>query len=260
MLAYHNINPVAFSIGSFLQVHWYGLMYLFAFLGGWALLRLRAKKQGSLFSVQDVEDLVTWIVLGVLLGGRLGYILFYDLPSYLEHPLEIFQIWKGGMSFHGGFIGVLVAMCYWSKKRGHNFVDTMDFIAPVVPLGLLFGRIGNFINGELWGTASNVPWAMVFPTGGNKARHPSQLYEAFTEGLLLFIILWVLSQKKRTRGYISALFCIGYATARSFCEIYRVPDAQYGYFFGFLTMGQILCIPMFILGFGVLYWGRTQEK
>ncbi len=247
MLPYHHIDPIAFSIGP-ISVHWYGIMYLLAFISGWFLLKILAKKTFSKFSLHEVEDLVSWFVIGVLLGGRLGYILFYDLPNYLNNPIEIFQVWNGGMSFHGGFLGVLLVLFIWSKKHKKKFLDLTDFVAPTVPLGLFFGRIGNFINGELWGSQSNIAWAMFFPTGGNVPRHPSQIYEALTEGILLFIILWILAMKPQKQGIISGYFCIFYAIFRSFCEIFRVPDIQYGYFFDYLTMGQILSFPMFLLG------------
>ncbi len=258
MLPYHNIDPVAFSVASF-DVHWYGIMYLFAFLGGWLLLRVMANYKHSKFTAQEVEDLMSWLILGVLLGGRLGYIIFYDLPSYINSPLEIFQVWKGGMSFHGGFLGVLFVLFLWARKHKKNFIDLTDFIAPAVPLGIFFGRIGNFINGELFGHQSNVAWAMFFPSGGPFPRHPSQLYEAILEGLLLFIILWVLALKPRKRAYISGAFCLFYAIFRSFCELFRVPDVQYGYFLNYLTMGQILCIPMFLLGIYLIRRAKNSQ-
>ncbi len=258
MLPYHNIDPVAFSIAS-INVHWYGIMYLFAFLGGWFLLRIMANYSHSKFTANQVEDLMSWLIIGVLLGGRLGYIIFYDLPSYLESPWEIFQVWRGGMSFHGGFLGVLAVLYIWSRKHKKNFVDLTDFIAPAVPLGIFFGRMGNFINGELYGNVSNMPFAMFFPHGGPYPRHPSQLYEAFLEGLLLFLILWILALKPRKRCFISGVFCVGYATFRSFCELFRVPDVQYGYFLNYLTMGQILCIPMFLLGIYLIIYAKNSK-
>ena len=260
MLSYHDIDPVAFSLGSFFQVHWYGIMYMLAFLAGWFLLRIQAGKRGSKFTSNDVEDLLSWLILGVILGGRLGYILFYDLPVYLDSPLEVFKVWNGGMSFHGGFLGVLTVLFFWSWKHHENFLDLTDFVAPVVPVGLFFGRIGNFINGELWGMQTSLPWAMVFPSGGNIPRHPTQLYEALLEGLALFIILWTLSQRTRTNGFISGVFCVGYAVFRSFCEIFRVPDQQYGYFFDYFTMGQFLCLPMLFLGIYLLVRARKLAK
>ena len=248
MLPYHNINPVAFSFGSMINVHWYGIMYMLSFLVAWLLLRTLARRQDSKFTPDDVEDLITWFILGVILGGRLGYILFYDLPTYLASPLSIFKIWNGGMSFHGGFIGVLTVIFFWCKKHKKNFLDLTDFIAPVAPIGLFFGRIGNFINGELWGVQTNLPWGIIFPYSGDLPRHPTQLYEGLLEGLLLFLILWTIAQKPRKNGFISGIFCIGYAVFRSFSEIFRVPDPQYGYFLEYFTMGQILSLPMLFLG------------
>lgn len=248
MLPYHNIDPVAFSLGSFVNVHWYGIMYVLAFIFGWCLLRVQAERPGALLDLKKVEDLVTWIILGVLLGGRLGYILFYDLPYYLESPLDVFRVWNGGMSFHGGFLGVALALFLWSYKHKIQFLELTDFIVPIIPLGLFFGRLGNFINGELWGLPASLPWAMQFPRGGATYRHPTQLYEALFEGILLFLVLWFLARKKHDTGFLSGLFCIGYALSRSFCEIFRVPDPQYGYFFEYITMGQILSLPMLILG------------
>jgi phosphatidylglycerol:prolipoprotein diacylglycerol transferase len=187
--------------------------------------------------------------IGVIIGGRIGYALFYDLATNLENPLNILKLWQGGMSFHGGLIGVLVAFWYFAKKTNRHFFAVSDFIAPFVPIGLLFGRIGNFINGELWGKVSDVSWAMVFPTGGPLPRHPSQLYEAALEGLVLFIILWLYSAKPKPLGAVSGLFLLGYGSFRFLVEFVRVPDAQYGYLaFNWLTMGQVLTLPMCLLG------------
>jgi phosphatidylglycerol:prolipoprotein diacylglycerol transferase len=202
MLAYPNISPVALSLGP-VQVHWYGLMYLFAFLAGWGLARWRASRPAWIaagWNGQKVDDLLTWIMLGVVAGGRLGYVLFYDLPVYLDQPSEIFKIWNGGMSFHGGLIGVLLMGWWWSRRNKKKFMDVVDFVAPLVPPGLFFGRIGNFINGELWGGVTDGPLGMVFPTGGPLPRHPSQLYEAGLEGLVLFVVLWVFVQDPSHRA------------------------------------------------------------
>lgn len=256
----HNLDPVLFSIKPYISIHWYGTMYFLAFVCGWLIARFFAKRPQSKFSPKNVEDLVSYVILGVILGGRLGYIVFYDLPYYLQNPLDMLKIWQGGMSFHGGFLGVLTALWLWAKKNGKSFIDLTDFIAPCVPIGLFFGRIGNFINGELWGRETTVPWAVIFPTGGSVPRHPSQLYEAGLEGALLFLILFLLALKSPKRGVVSAVFCIGYGLARCFVEFYRVPDPQYGYFLGFVTMGQILCLPMFAAGFVLLWLAKKQEN
>lgn len=248
-MIYPQIDPVALSLGP-VQVHWYGLMYLFGFVGAWLLGRMRAKRYG--WSVTEVEDLLFYGAIGVIVGGRLGYVLFYDLAANLAQPLNIFKIWQGGMSFHGGLIGVLTAFWWFARKTDRTFFAVSDFIAPLVPIGLLTGRIGNFINSELWGKVSDVPWAMVFPNGGDLPRHPSQLYEAGLEGLLLFIILWWYSAKPKAMGSVSGLFLLGYGSFRFLVEFVRVPDEQYGYLaFDWLTMGQVLSLPMMMIG---IYW------
>lgn len=252
------INPVAVDLG-FMQVHWYGLMYLFGFVAAWLLARKRAHTLG--FNKSQVEDLLFFGALGVIVGGRLGYALFYDLAANLDNPLNILKIWQGGMSFHGGLLGVLVAMHWFGRKTGKSFFQITDFVAPLVPLGLLFGRIGNFINGELWGKVSEVPWALVFPTGGPLPRHPSQLYEALLEGLVLFVLLWWFSSKPRPRAAVSGLFLLGYGSFRFIVEFVRVPDPQYGYLaFNWLTMGQILCLPMIIGGIAMMLWAYRANQ
>ena len=255
----HSIDPIFLSIGPF-QIHWYGMMYVFAFFIGWGIARYFTAKPYANFTRHDAEDLITYIILGVILGGRIGYILFYDFPYYSEHPLDMFKIWQGGMSFHGGFIGVLLAALYWAHKNKKDFIELTDFIAPCVPIGLFFGRMGNFINGELWGKDSTLPWAVIFPSGGSVPRHPSQLYEAGLEGLLLFCVLFFAARKNPPKGVLSAIFCIGYALARSLVEFYRIPDPQYGYFFGFITMGQILCLPMFLIGIILLCLSKKWKN
>lgn len=245
-MIYPQIDPIALSIGP-LQVHWYGLMYLFGFAGAWWLGRVRAERYG--WTAEQVEDLLFYGAIGVLVGGRLGYSLFYDFANNLADPLNIFKVWQGGMSFHGGLLGVLTAFWLFSKKTGKSFFEISDFMAPMVPIGLFFGRMGNFINGELWGKVSDVSWAMIFPTGGPLPRHPSQLYEAGLEGLVLFVLLWLYSNKAKPLGAVSGLFLLGYGIFRFLIEFVRIPDAQYGYFaFEWLTMGQILSLPMIILG------------
>ncbi len=201
----------------------------------------------------DVDDLLTCVMIGIIIGGRLGYVLFYDLPVYIADPMEILRLWNGGMSFHGGLLGVLAAFWYFAHARGRSFLEVSDFIAPLIPQGLFFGRLGNFINGELWGKVSDLPWAVVFPGGGPAPRHPSQLYEALLEGLALFMLVWIFSAKKRKVGAVSGLFAVGYAVFRFAVEFVRVPDAQLGYLaFGWLTMGQLLCVPLFLAGLWLL--------
>ena len=242
------IDPVALSIGS-LQLRWYGLMYLAGFGLGWLLGRWRASRPGSGWTGPDVDDLLTCVMIGIILGGRLGYVLFYDLPVYINDPMEIVRIWNGGMSFHGGLLGVLGAFWYFARTRGRTFLEVSDFIAPLIPQGLFFGRLGNIINGELWGKVSDAPWAVVFPGAGPLPRHPSQLYEAALEGLALFIMVWVFSLKPRKTGAVSGLFALGYAVFRFAVEFVRMPDAQLGYLaFGWLTMGQLLCVPLMLAG------------
>jgi phosphatidylglycerol:prolipoprotein diacylglycerol transferase len=261
MLTYPHIDPIALELGP-LKIHWYGIMYLVGFGAAWWLGNLRARLPHSPLNQEQIADLIFYGALGAVLGGRTGYILFYDLPAYVEHPLNIFKVWEGGMSFHGGLLGVLLAMWLYSRKLKLSFFVVTDFLAPLVPIGLGAGRIGNFINGELWGRVTDVPWGMVFPHAGDLPRHPSQLYQAFLEGVVLFIILWVYSRKPRPTLAISGLFLICYGCFRSFVEFFRQPDAQLGYLaFGWLTMGQLLSLPMIIAGVMLMLWAykhRTQ--
>lgn len=242
------IDPVALALGP-LKIHWYGLMYLFGFAGAWWLMKRRASRPQSPLTVEQVGDLLFYAALGVVLGGRLGYVLFYNLPQYLSDPLSLLKVWQGGMSFHGGLLGVLLAMWLYARRLDLRFFQVTDFIAPVVPVGLFFGRIGNFINGELYGRVTDLPWAMVFPAAGPLPRHPSQLYEAVLEGLLLFAILWWYSSRPRPLMAVSGLFLIGYGLFRFLVEFVRLPDAHIGYLaWGWLTMGQLLTLPMIALG------------
>lgn len=260
MLTYPQIDPVAFSLGP-LKVHWYGLMYLVGFVAGWWLGRVRAARPNSAWAAREVDDLLFFSVLGAVLGGRLGYMLFYGLDQFIEQPLSLLAIWQGGMSFHGGLLGVLVAMFWFARRQGKRFFEVTDFLAPLVPIALGAGRIGNFINGELWGKVSDVPWAMVFPHAGPLARHPSQLYEAFLEGLVLFLMLWFFSRKPRPTMAVSGLFLLGYGVFRSSVEFVRLPDDHIGYLaLDWLTMGQVLTLPMILFGVGLLvyaYRGRS---
>ncbi|MGQ0699458.1 MAG: prolipoprotein diacylglyceryl transferase [Panacagrimonas sp.] len=249
MLVHPDFDPVALSVGP-VQIHWYGLMYLLGFYGAWWLAVQRGKSKHMPFSAQAVSDLLFFVALGVILGGRIGYTLFYNLPAFLADPLEIVRIWKGGMSFHGGLLGVIGAVWLFARTRKLAFFYVMDFTAIVVPFGLLTGRLGNFINAELWGAPSSLPWAMVFPTDPDRLpRHPSMLYEAFLEGAVMLIVLWWFSSKPRPPMAISGLFLILYGTFRSLVEFVRVPDAHIGYLaWGWLTMGQLLCLPMLLTG------------
>ena len=260
MLPYPKINPIAVQLGP-LKVHWYGLMYLLGFSLAWWLGRLRARRPGAVMTPLQVDDLLFYGALGVVLGGRIGYMLFYDLPVFLHNPLNLFKVWDGGMSFHGGLIGVLIALGMFARRYRVPYFDVVDFVAPLVPVGLGAGRIGNFINGELWGKVSNVPWAMVFPTGGPLPRHPSQLYEFGLEGVALFVILWLYSNKPRPTMAVSGLFAICYAVFRFLGEFIRVPDAQLGYLaFGWLTMGQLLSLPLLVAGIVLMVLAYRREK
>ncbi|MBV7563276.1 prolipoprotein diacylglyceryl transferase [Pseudomonas sp. sia0905] len=259
MLPYPNIDPVALDLG-FLQIHWYGLMYLVGIGGAWILASRRLHAFDPTWSKEKLSDLVFWVAMGVIVGGRLGYVLFYDLPAYIANPLLILEVWKGGMSFHGGLIGVMLATLWFARRNGKSFFELMDFIAPLVPIGLGAGRIGNFINAELWGKVSDVPWAMVFPTGGPLPRHPSQLYQFALEGVALFVILWIYSRKPRPTMAVSGLFAVCYGIFRFIVEFVRVPDAQLGYLaWGWLTMGQVLCVPMILAGLGLMVYAYKRQ-
>ena len=259
MLVHPDFDPVAFGLGP-LQIRWYGLMYLLGFLAGWALGRYRAKQPGSGWTVAQVDDLVFYIALGVILGGRVGYILFYGFGAFLHNPLTLFRIWEGGMSFHGGFLGVLLAMALFARKRQSGFWRAVDFIAPLIAPGILFGRIGNFINGELWGRVTDLPWGMVFrQTGDGLPRHPSQLYEAALEGVALFAVVWLFSAKPRPTMAVSGVFALVYGIARFLVEFVRQPDPQLGYLaFGWLTMGQALSLPL--IAVGVILLGLAYRR
>ena len=249
MLQHPQFDPVAIAIGP-LKIHWYGLTYLLGFAAGWWLGRLRTRKPWSPLHEEQVGDMLFYLALGVILGGRFGYVVFYNFDTFLADPLWLLRVWEGGMSFHGGLLGVLLALLWFSRKHNKRFFELVDFVAPLVPIGLGAGRIGNFINAELWGKATDVPWAMVFPTDPEQlARHPSQLYQFALEGVALFTILWFYSRKPRPTMAVSGLFAICYGCFRFAVEFVRVPDAQLGYLaFGWLTMGQLLCIPMILLG------------
>lgn len=262
MLMYPHIDPVALQVGP-LAVHWYGLTYLaafglFLFLGTRRLHHppFRFMSGDRAWSRKDVEDILFLGVLGVVVGGRVGYCLFYKPGYYLSHPLEIFAVWQGGMSFHGGLLGVIVAMLWFARSRKRGMLEVADFVAPCVPTGLAAGRIGNFINGELWGRAASadLPWAMVFPQSGSMIpRHPSQIYQVLMEGLLLFIILWIYARKEHKPGQVASVFLLGYGVFRFVAEYFREPDDFLGILSLGMSMGQWLCIPM-IVGGALLWW------
>lgn len=267
MLMYPDINPVAISLPSFelvgkvfgpFNVHWYGIMYLCAFVSAWALAMYRTRGPNKVINKAQVENLITYGAFGVILGGRFGYVFFYGFNQFLADPLWLFRVWEGGMSFHGGLIGVIVAMFIYARRLKISYLSLMDFVAPIVPLGLGFGRLGNFIGQELWGRVTDVPWAMIFPKAMDPAgvgRHPSQLYQAFLEGLVLFIIVFWFSSKPRPRSATSGVFLIGYASFRFLVEFVREPDEGIGFdLLGWMTRGQELCVPMFVLGIGLLIY------
>ncbi len=265
MLRYPNIDPIAISLGP-LHVHWYGVMYLIGFAAAWWLARRRAAQPGSSWSGTDIDDFLFYAMLGVIVGGRVGYVLFYGFPLWRADWLYPLKIWEGGMSFHGGLLGVLAAITWFARQRGRSVGDVFDFTAPLPGIGLFFGRIGNFINGELWGRPTDVPWAMLVPDpngGPPVARHPSQLYEATLEGLVLFSVLWIYTRRPRPRWAPSGLFLVCYALARMSVEFVREPDVQLGYLAGgWLTMGQLLSAPMLITGVILLLYayGRKQPS
>lgn len=252
MLVHPNFDPVALQIGP-LAVHWYGLMYVLGFLSVYVLWLYRIKTYPqfaeSTWNSELLSDLIFYGALGAVVGGRLGYVLFYKPGEYFSQPLNIIFVNEGGMSFHGGLVGVVAALYLFSRKVKLSFWQVADFVAPVAPVGLFFGRIGNFINQELWGKVTDLPWGMVFTNGGPEPRHPSMVYEAILEGLVLFCILWVVARKVRPIGVLSGLFLLGYSVSRIIVEFVRVPDAHLKYlFFDWVTMGQLLSIPMLLLG------------
>ena len=260
MLTYPEIDPVIFSIG-FVKIRWYGLMYVLGFIAAWYLARRRSKEPWSIIKPTQVDDLIFYCMLGVIVGGRLGYVFFYGFDQLMDDPLYLVKITEGGMSFHGGLTGVMAAMWLYSRKLGVRMWGLWDFVAPLAPLGLFFGRIGNFINGELWGKPTDVPWAFKV---GNEVLHPSMLYEAILEGLVLFVILWLFSARERPFMSVSGMFLLFYGIFRFLVEFVRVPDSHLGYLaFDWLTMGQILSTPMILLGgamLGLAYGRRPVSK
>lgn len=278
VLTYPDIDPVALSLGPFhlsdwvvgpLQIHWYGLTYLIGFYLSWCLAVSRARPEVNGWTKDDISDILFYVALGVVLGGRAGYVLFYNFDYFLQDPVWLFKIWTGGMSFHGGMLGVFASFMYFAKKTNRTFFQISDFIAPVIPISLGMGRIGNFIGAELYGRATDVSWAMEFPVRDSlgkivtytSARHPSQLYQFALEGVALLALLWWFSSKPRPRMAVSGLFLIAYGVFRCFVEFFRQPDAHLNFVaFGWLTMGQLLSVPMIMIGVGFMWWGYKYNK
>lgn len=263
-LPFPNIDPIAFTLGP-IMIHWYAIAYLIGFLGGWGYATATLKGPGKVGPLKPEvpEDLLPWCIAGVILGGRLIYVLIYNPVLYLHNPMDLFKIWQGGMSFHGGLIGVLTAIFLYGRKNKYTFLSLTDIAALVTPIGLFFGRIANFVNGELYGRITNAPWGVIFPNGGPLPRHPSQLYEALLEGLVLGLILLVLSRRKDAwtkEGLLSGTFMIGYGLSRFTVEFMREPDSQIGFLSFGITMGQLLCLPMILAGVWILYrWKRLKN-
>ncbi len=258
MIWTHAIDPIAIAIGP-LQVHWYGLMYLVAFASAYTLGTYRARR-AALWSEQSLSDLIFYGALGVILGGRMGYVLFYHFDLFLDNPLWLFYVWEGGMSFHGGLLGVVAVLFWFARKEQKTLLEIGDFVAPLVPLGLAAGRVGNFIGGELWGRATDQTWGVIFPRAQEAiARHPSQLYEAFLEGVVLFAVVWFYSAKPRAVGAICGLFLTGYGLARISVEFFREPDAHLGFIsFNIFTLGQLLSLPMVLIGIWLLMRAKSR--
>lgn len=252
MISYPHIDPEIIRIGPF-SVRWYGMMYLIGFVFSYLLVRYQVKERKLPISRVIIDSLYSYLIIGLLVGARLGYVVFYNLPLYIEKPLEIFAVWHGGMSFHGGLIGCILSIFIFSRRYRIDFWQLSDLLVVTAPLGLGLGRIGNFINGELYGRVTDVPWAMIFPEGGPLPRHPSQLYEFFLEGLSLFLILWFLRKKVSKKGYLSATFLLFYGIFRFTVEFFREPDPQVGYILGFITMGQILSTIMIVVALFIFY-------
>ena len=260
MIAFPDIDPVAFRVGP-VTVHWYGLAYIAGIAFGWLYLHRRVAQHAGDWRRDDVADLVFYAALGAVLGGRIGYMLFYNAAAYLADPLSIFAVWRGGMSFHGGALGLAVAMAWFARSRGRRFLEVSDFLLPAAPIGLGFGRLANFVNQELWGAPTSLPWGVVFtvPAAGGVARHPSQLYEALLEGVVLFIVLDRLSRRRLPTGSITGWCLLLYATFRCAVEFVREPDAHIGYLAGgWLTMGQLLSLPMLLAGIILLLLARRR--
>jgi phosphatidylglycerol:prolipoprotein diacylglycerol transferase len=259
MLPFPEIDPVIFRIGP-LAVRWYGMMYLLGFVASWFIIRSLARRRSLPLDADGISDLLFYGIVGVILGGRLGYVLFYNPVYYLQHPLASFAVWEGGMSFHGGLLGVVVAAIVFCRRKGLPMLLTGDILVTAAAVGLGLGRVGNFINGELWGRVTEVPWGMVFPGAGPLPRHPSQLYEALLEGVVLFSVLWLLQRRRVTAGIPFFTFFLLYGVFRFLIEFFRQPDAHLGFLWGGATMGQVLSLPMILIGLGGLYFCRRQGK
>ncbi len=257
-IPYPNISPVFFEFGP-LQFRWYGLMYLIGLTTAYFLIRNKVASKGLPLSKDQIYDMIVWAALGVFIGGRLGYTLFYNFSYYSQHPLKIIAVWEGGMSFHGGLLGTIISLIWFSKRQSIPIYTIADLAASVTPIGLGFGRLGNFINGELYGRATDVDWCMVFPAGGPACRHPSQLYEASLEGVLLFSVLWLIGRKPTPQGTVFWSFITGYGLCRLCVELFREPDAHIGLIFGSLSMGQILSLPMVVVGVFMLSLGYQRQ-
>jgi phosphatidylglycerol---prolipoprotein diacylglyceryl transferase len=263
-LMFPNIDPVALQIGP-IMIRWYALAYITGIMGGWWLIGRLDKTcyPQAILSKKQLDDMIVWGVLGVVLGGRIGYVLFYNLPWFLEHPVDIFKMWHGGMSFHGGALGVIISFFLFARVHHLPYLRLMDMICCVVPIGLFFGRLANFVNGELYGRVTDVAWGMIFPHGGEFPRHPSQLYEAALEGLLLFLVLQFLMHRTNVRnypGFLSGVFLLGYGLARFSVEFVREPDVQLGFVISWLSMGQILCIPMMLVGLAIMVTTARNKR
>jgi phosphatidylglycerol:prolipoprotein diacylglycerol transferase len=259
MLTYPNIDPVAFSLGPF-TVRWYGLSYLVGFAAAFFWCVSKRNTYSPAWTIEQIADLFFYVAVGVIFGGTVGYLLFYHPSLIWENPLALFKFWEPGRSFHGGLIGVVIALLVYARVHKRHFWDIGDFICPAIPLGLAAGRIGNFLNGELWGRVTTVPWGMVFPFAGPEPRHPSQLYEFLLEGVLLFVVLAFVSRKPRARGVISGLFLLGYGLCRGFVEFFREPDVTHGFILGdWLTMGQLLSIPMIVIGLFLILFAKEKN-
>jgi phosphatidylglycerol---prolipoprotein diacylglyceryl transferase len=264
-IPFPDIDPVLVNIGP-LAIRWYALAYIVGILLGWVYARVIIRDErnwggAAPLTVADFDDFVLWVTLGIILGGRIGYVLFYNLPHFIEHPVEILQVWNGGMSFHGGFMGCVIAVIGFALARGLAILPLGDITCAVAPIGLLLGRLANFVNGELWGRAADVPWAVIFPRAGDVPRHPSQLYEAGLEGLALLLILGVMVRAGALKrpGLILGAFAAIYAVMRSFCEFFREPDPQLGFLWGGLTMGMLLCVPLFIAGVMLIAFALRRQ-